>query len=180
MSDFNYSSSDCFSSNSNAGSSGNEADSEGEEVYDKDMNEMLNIMKTFNPYLFEPEKEVSDTDSSNESEIDKNSLKEDYAIENLRVGNIDWCKCGGKCKVEKREIDCLCCQEVHALNSKFDAENNIACITESKYFVLTKQYWKMFWLVFTRREGIILKKTPRIDRLDTLLINNLSDGCLSI
>jgi len=57
-----------------------------------------------------------------------------YAIENLRVGNIDWCKCGGKCKVEKREIDCLCCQEVHALNSKFDAENNIACITELKDF----------------------------------------------
>ena len=60
--------------------------------------------------------------------------------------NVDWCKCGGNCKIEKRDIDCLCCQEVHALNLKFDAENNIRCITESKYYVLIKQYWKL--LVF--------------------------------
>ena len=33
----------------------------------------------------------------------------------------------------KREIDCLCCFEVHALNSKFDTEN-ISCIIQSKEF----------------------------------------------
>ena len=92
------------------------------------------MMKTFNPYLYEPEKDVSDTDSSNESEIDKSSSEEDYSVEKPRVGNNDWCKCGGNCKIEKRNIDCLCCQEVHALNSKFDAKNDIGCITESKDF----------------------------------------------
>ena len=92
------------------------------------------MMKTFNPYLYEPEKDVSDTDSSNESEIDKSSSEEDYSVEKPRVGNNDWCKCCGHCKIEKRNIDCLCCQEVHALNSKFDAENYIGCITESKDF----------------------------------------------
>ena len=30
------------------GSSGNEADWEGEEIFDKDMKEMLSVMKTFN------------------------------------------------------------------------------------------------------------------------------------
>ena len=33
----------------------------------------------------------------------------------------------------KREIDCLCCFEVHALNSKFDTEN-ISCIIQSEEF----------------------------------------------
>ena len=132
MSDLNYLSDDYFSCNSNGGSSGNEADSEGEEAYAKEVNETM--MKTFLPYLYEPEKDVSDTDSSNESEIDKSSSEEDYSVEKVRVGNNDWCKCGGNCKIEKRNIDCLCCQEVYALNSKFDAENYIGFITESKDF----------------------------------------------
>ena len=32
----------------------------------------------------------------------------------IRIGNLDWCKCG-HCKNETREIDCLCCREVHAM-----------------------------------------------------------------
>ena len=96
MSDLNYSSDDYFSCNSNGGSSGNEADSEGEEAYAKEENKTM--MRTFNPYLYEPEQDVSDTDSSNESEIDKSSSEEDYSVEKPRVGNNDWCKCGGNCK----------------------------------------------------------------------------------
>ena len=87
MSDLNYSSDDYFSCNSNGGSSGNEADSEGEEAYAKEVNETM--MKIFNPYLYEPEKDVSDTDSSNESEIDKSSSEEDYSVEKARAGNND-------------------------------------------------------------------------------------------
>ena len=100
MSDLNYSSDDYFSCNSNGGSSGNEADSEEEEAYAKEVNETM--MKTFNPYLYEPEKDVSDTGSSNESEIDKSSSEEDYSVEKPRVGNNDWCKCGGNCKIQKK------------------------------------------------------------------------------
>lgn len=33
-----------------------------------------------------------------------------------------------------REIDCLCCQEVAALNSKFDTDNINYCILESREF----------------------------------------------
>ena len=32
--------------------------------------------------------------------------------------------------IEKREIDCLCCQEVDTLNSKFDCENT-SCVIKS-------------------------------------------------
>ena len=32
----------------------------------------------------------------------------------IRIGNLDWCKCG-RCKNETREIDCLCCREVNAM-----------------------------------------------------------------
>ena len=46
---------------------------------------MIDMMKTFNPYLYEPEKDVSDTDSSNELDIDSVSSVEDYTVENSRV-----------------------------------------------------------------------------------------------
>ena len=143
MSDLNYSSDDYFSYNSNGGSSGNEADSEGEETYAKEVNETM--MKTFNPYLYEPEKDVSDTDSSNESEIDKSSSEEDYSVEKLRVGNNDWCKCGGNCKIEKRNIDCLCCQEVMHLIVNSMLKTILGVSLSQNKTVPTKQYWKMFW-----------------------------------
>ena len=39
-----------------------------------------------------------------------------------------------KCKVEEREIDCLSCQELAALNEKLDVEKNATCITEAEEF----------------------------------------------
>ena len=48
------------------------------------------------------------------------------------VGNTTWCKCF-KCNVEKREIDCLCCLEVTALNEKFD-KFSVKCVTEAEGF----------------------------------------------
>ena len=42
------------------------------------------------------------------------------------------CKCGN-CLAGKREIDCLCCFEAHALISKFDTENT-SFIIQSKEF----------------------------------------------
>ena len=40
--------------------------------------------------------------------------------QNIRIGNVDWCKCG-YCKKEVREIDCLCCRELDAISDeKFD------------------------------------------------------------
>ena len=46
-----------------------------------------------------------------------------------RVGSREWCKCL-KCLIKEREIDCLCCQEVDALNSKFD-HKDIDYVTKS-------------------------------------------------
>ena len=45
------------------------------------------------------------------------------------AGNLEWCK-HLKRSIEEREIDCLCCQEVVAINSKFDQEY-IDCVTKS-------------------------------------------------
>ena len=52
--------------------------------------------------------------------------------ESSRVGNLEWCKCG-ECNIEKREIDCLFCQEVDALSGKFDREN-MSCVIISIEF----------------------------------------------
>ena len=56
MSDFEYLSESSLSSYGD-GSSGNEADSEGEEVCEKDVKEITDMMKCFTPYMFEPEKD---------------------------------------------------------------------------------------------------------------------------
>lgn len=129
-----FSSSSCSSSDE-----GHSSCDEGEEIYDADMNGILHLMKTFNPYMYEPERDVSSASSSNESsdsfeEEISNLVDEKDNVEkvNSRVGHIDWCKCG-ECRVETREIDCLCCQEVDALNSKFDTEV-MNCIIQSKDF----------------------------------------------
>ena len=109
MSDFESS----FYTSSECGSSGNEADSEGEETtVQKEIDKITEKFKHFDPYLYEPEKVVSSTSSSDESDSSSNSLTIDSVS---RVCNREWCTCH-ECKEEAREIDCLCCQEVAALN----------------------------------------------------------------
>lgn len=80
--------------------------------------------------MYEPEKIVSSTSSSDND----SSNSEPYSVDSVktRIGNLEWCTCS-KCQEEKREIDCLCCQEVAALNSKFDTDK-IECVTELPEF----------------------------------------------
>ena len=73
MSDFEYSLDATFSLSDEGGSSGNKPDSQGEEIFDNDMTEMLSMRKTFNPYMYEPERDVSTcSDESEVSAFDKN------------------------------------------------------------------------------------------------------------
>ena len=135
MSDFEYLSESSLSSYGD-GSSGNEADSKGEEVCEKHVKEITEMMKCFTPYMFEPEKDDVSSISSSSSEVEDEDENDSESKTNLekssRVGNLEWCKCG-ECNIEKREIDCLCCQEVDALNSKFDREN-MSCVIKSIQF----------------------------------------------
>ena len=86
------------------------------------------MIKIFNPYIYEPEKEISSTSLSSESDYSGDSSKESNQLENTQIGNVNWCNCGN-CVSDKRETDYLCCQDVHTLNSKFDNED-ICCVTE--------------------------------------------------
>ena len=93
---------------------------------------MLSMMKTSNLYMYEPERDVSTcSDESDMSDFNKNE-SDKCSENNLRVGNLDWCKCGN-CLVGKREMDFLYCFEIYALNSKFYTKN-ISCIIQSKEF----------------------------------------------
>ena len=71
----------------------------------------------------------STSSSSSESET---SSSDGELNTDTRIGNLEWCHCQ-ECKKEDREIDCLCCQEVAALNSKFDTES-MNCIIQSSEF----------------------------------------------
>ena len=81
------------------------------------------MMKCFTPCMFEPEKDDVSNINISSSEVEDEDENDSGSKTNLEksstVGYFEWCKCG-ECNIEKREIDCLCCQEVDALNSKFD------------------------------------------------------------
>ena len=118
---------------SDAGSSGNEADSEGDDYfYEKELDEMIEMIEEFHPYMFEPEREIEDTTDKSSDDEDEDKFFDALGEQDMRTGKIDWCQCGNCC-IEKREIDCLCCQEVDALNPKFD-EENVSCIANSTEF----------------------------------------------
>lgn len=96
------------------------------------LEELVDKFKCLKPYQFEPEKEViTDTDDSEEDSEESDGESQNQAT-NERIGNTAWCECS-QCKVENREIDCLCCQEVAALNEKFD-KSSVKCITEDEEF----------------------------------------------
>ena len=67
MSEFEYLSETSLSSYGN-GSNSNEADSE--EVCEKDVKEITNMMKCFTPYMFEPEKDNVSSINSSSSEVE--------------------------------------------------------------------------------------------------------------
>ena len=94
------------------------------------MADKFNFLK---PYQFEPEKElVKVTDESEEECSEESDGESQSQTVKERTGNTTWCEyC--KCKAGKREIDRLCCQEVAALNKKFD-KLAVKCITEAEEF----------------------------------------------
>lgn len=68
------------------------------------------------PFLFEPiyppGEELSDSQGEDEEggEHDEN---------NSRISSTQWCICGG-CEAMSSADKCFCCQELEALNQKFD------------------------------------------------------------
>ena len=98
----------------------------------RSVEKIVEIMKTLKPYQFEPVEEVSETDT-NESDTESFEEERSYDENTARAGCLNWCLCL-KCKVEEREIDCLCFQELATLNEKLDVEKNATCITEAEEF----------------------------------------------
>ena len=87
--------------------------------------------------MFEPEKkDASSTGLSSES---KSVEIESERQNETRFKNLDRCNCGN-CKNEKREIDCLCYQEVDALTGIFHNEKFKCAVMckEFKTFCLNK------------------------------------------
>ena len=78
------------------------------------------------PYRFEPTK-VSSSATNSVEETNEGKEKDHFkcskpASEN-HCGTLSWCTCT-HCHVKVREIDCLCCKEVEALEeSKFEGIN---------------------------------------------------------
>ena len=94
------------------------------------MADKFNCLK---PSQFEPEKElVKDTDEIEEECSEGSDGDSQSQTVKERTGNTTWCECC-KCKAKKREIYCLCCQEVAALDETFD-KLAVKGITEAEEF----------------------------------------------
>ena len=96
-----------------------ETDSDVDEMSQNCLSSIYQDMQNLRPYQFEPENNFnspsdsnSDSDSSVEASQNYNNAQ--------RIGNIIWCQCHC-CVIEKRDIDCLCCQEEAAISEdKFE------------------------------------------------------------
>ena len=80
------------------------------------------------PYQFEPE--FSESDSEGFREGDPRDISEPSSQHEQRVGNTDWCRCGG-CITMETERECFCCEEYHELGDKMYF---ITCVTENTSF----------------------------------------------
>ncbi|WAR18486.1 hypothetical protein MAR_033417 [Mya arenaria] len=102
--------------NNNADSSNNYEDSSSDDENPLNLDD-LNIQA----YRFEPQRDTDDENSETDGDTDEESLQDHNIIGNDRVGNVGaWCLCGC-CSDMQKEIDCLCCRELVAINGK---ENN--------------------------------------------------------
>ena len=74
-------------------------------------------MSGFQSFQFEPTNSPGEepTESEGESEREAESLSL-----SARVGNTEWWICGGNCVAITTADECFCCQELDALNPKFD------------------------------------------------------------
>ena len=64
----------------------------------------------FQPFTFDSEQKKTCGNERHEKET-KHIHASTANLLHIRIGNIDWCKCG-HCKNEARKIDCLCCREI--------------------------------------------------------------------
>ena len=87
-------------------------------------------MSGVQPFQFEPT--YSPDEEPEESEEESEGEEESLNL-NARVGNIEWCICGGNCTAMSTADECFCCQELDALNAKFD-ESMDECITNHSKF----------------------------------------------
>ena len=88
-------------------------------------------MSGVQPFQFEPT--YSPVEEPVDSEEETGDEGNSGANFDNRVGNTEWCICGGNCVPTLTADECFCCQELEALNQKVD-ELRVECITDHAKF----------------------------------------------
>ena len=104
--------------------------------------------------MLEPEKDVSSIGSISESESEE---IESERQNKTTVTSLDW-STYGNCKTEKREINCLCCQEGDALNGIFhnEQDKHVVMCEEFKIRCLNKVVLKNVSAVLQETRGDLI------------------------
>ena len=115
--------------------SSSQSSSDSENTFDTSESENEDVdelQKTFNglkleAFQFEPTKHDNENENvilGDETEVYEVQEQQNQptAESQARIGNLNWCSCTN-CKIETREIDCLCCKEVDAISDEqFDGK----------------------------------------------------------
>ena len=119
-----------------------------EEVDSSDSSELEyeSIVESFGglqPYLFEEEKPNLHQDSSKQLQVTGTVyIKKD-------TNSLDWCSCKN-CHLENREIDCLCCQDVAAIDEqKFVGKKQFTFMFSCHKFPFMQAFCKYFYFLPT-------------------------------
>ena len=83
---------------------------------DSDDLAILNIHR-LRPYDMEPRRKLEDQDLRTDTERSNDSS--DSEAENERIGNNDWCVCGGKCRALETYTESYCCQDTNEIPEDF-------------------------------------------------------------
>ena len=141
----------CRNRSSSSGSSSSsdiESDSSSEEIYleeeTSEEEELRESLAQLQPYQFEPEVENFSYGTESDSDEASSIFDDEVRIESKdRVGGKQWCSCGC-CQEESREVDCLCCKEVSAIDEvKFEGKYLYSCELLHRILVSTTYSWQI-------------------------------------
>ena len=94
-----------FYSSSECGSSGNERIKKATNSWKKDVDEMIEQINNFQPYMYGPERVVSNTILFDEESTNSETDTEDSVA--TRIGNVKWCKCQNWKKKQEKLTVCV-------------------------------------------------------------------------
>ena len=88
--------------------------SNDEESTDEEDLEVPDVIR-LKPFDMEPVRKLKENELEQLGSDDSMNSDEEEKLDNERIGNNEWCVCGGKCEAMETYTESLCCQETNEI-----------------------------------------------------------------